>query len=1473
MKNLNRKISITLILSMLSASLIFFSNAGIAQERNVLMNETFDYSVGTLPPGWSVIGNGASSWGVYNSNSAGGTSPQMQFYYAPSFVGESRLMTHVLNSGAETTFKLSLNIFFYYYGLSHTIKIGYSTDNGATWTDFWQQVCTSNYGPQSDEHTFNIPANTNFRLGFYYSGDNYNIYDYNLDNVKVEVGGGVPPVPPLLIETFNYSVGTLPPGWSVMGSGASSWGIYNNNSAGGASPQMRLYYDPSFVGESRLMTHVLNSGAATTLKLSLNIFFNYYGLAHTLKIGYSTDDGATWTDFWQQVCTSNYGPKIDEHTFNIPANTNFRLGFYYSGDNYNIWDYNLDNVKVESVVTPVPLSGIYYIPTGTPGYPTISAAIEDLNFQGVGGGGVTFLVATGFTESVTAPILLTATGTAGNTIVFQKNGDGINPKITRTDAGTIATTAVDAQGDGIIIIQGSDFVTFDGIDVTSQNEGIEYGYYLRKASTTNACKNVTINNSVVTMTKGTSPYVCGIYSSNNDDASLPSNGNGITVTSTDGRTENLLIIANTVQNTHCGIRLRGFNHTASPYQFLDQNNIVGQSGAGNIIQNFGGGSSAQHTNGIYVIYQTNAKMNFNIVDNTAGGGTPSISNLHGIYLNGTVGGGDVQINNNSVKLAQESPNWVYSIINNAVTCSSIEIKNNLFSFGQYKSTAPSYMIYNSSATNNVTVTGNSNLPFTKFASGNLIGYYCAPLMTHPTGGTVDISNNTFSDITMNGGTFTGINQSTFNQVITIANNSISNLSNTGNIIGILQGRGIEGSTVSNNIIENWSGGGNFTGISAGNPASNGVSVYNNVVRGITTTNTGSSLYIYGILSTFGSPCNIYQNRVYNLEANNSNATVYGIFAGSAFGNITHNIYNNFVSDLRTPITNASINLAGIAILFGTTANVFYNTVYLNAVSTGAVFGSAALYAAGSAVNPVLDLRNNILVNLSVPNGTGVTAAYRRSNSNLTNYSVNSNANCFYAGPLEDATHAVFFDGTTAYDLASYKTLVGPVRDAASFREMPPFVNITTTPYDLHMLTNTPTLCNGGALPVTAPFSVAVDFDGDFRSATTPDVGADEFEVLSVVHSLSLPAGWSGVSSYLVPSQPAMEDVFAPIANELIIAQTMSGVYYPGQNINTIGNWLSHSAYKVKTSAACQLEITGEYETNLAVQLNTGWNLLPVVSADGADPGDLFQPVNGFVIAKDVAGTGVYWPQYNINSMGNILPGKAYGVLMTAPGVVDFTGMKSSINLTVPHMRDQNLSGLEITPTPSTHTIAILPEALKSIEQGAIIGGYDQAGNCFGASVYNSETICLQVFGDDHTTVEKDGFYEGELIFFKNLSGLGDLIGLEPIFDPYLPQSDGLFTVNGLSAVTGFETITGTGNDGFGTELSIYPNPTTGLLNIAGLKAGAVITISDIHGQKILFESNWSDQSGTIDLGGFAPGVYFIKIQFSGEVMFRKIVLK
>jgi hypothetical protein len=200
---------------------------------------------------------------------------------------------------------------------------------------------------------------------------------------------------------------------------------------------------------------------------------------------------------------------------------------------------------------------------------------------------------------------------------------------------------------------------------------------------------------------------------------------------------------------------------------------------------------------------------------------------------------------------------------------------------------------------------------------------------------------------------------------------------------------------------------------------------------------------------------------------------------------------------------------------------------------------------------------------------------------------------------------------------------------------------------------------------------------------------------------------------------------------------------------------------------------------------------------------------------------------------------------------------------------QDLSGFGIARTPSTHTIAILPEALKGFEQGTIIGAYDQNGNCFGVTFYNSETISLTVFGDDPTTAEKDGFFEGEMILFETLSVR---TGLTPAFDQNLPQSDGTFTKNGLSAIAEFKAATGVSGHNFGMAVNIFPNPTTGKVNISGLRAGADISINDLHGQTVDTFTAQSEQM-TFDLSALPPGVYLVKIESGGQSIFRKLILQ
>ena len=257
------------------------------------------------------------------------------------------------------------------------------------------------------------------------------------------------------------------------------------------------------------------------------------------------------------------------------------------------------------------LTGVKTIPGN---YATISAAVTALNTQGVGTGGVTFNVASGYTESTTAPLLITATGTAANPIVFQKTGTGANPVITRTDAGTVTSTVLGAQADAIIIIEGSDFLTFNGINLTasvasSTTTGIEYGFYLRKVSGTNGCKNVTITNSTITMNRGTAGVTTGIMSSNNDALSTTTSATGIFLATVGGRNENLTFSNNTIRNANNGIYVRGFA-ASTPFDLYDVNiNITG-----NTIQQYGGNSTAT-CYGLYMIYYHDVTVTNNTVNN------------------------------------------------------------------------------------------------------------------------------------------------------------------------------------------------------------------------------------------------------------------------------------------------------------------------------------------------------------------------------------------------------------------------------------------------------------------------------------------------------------------------------------------------------------------------------------------------------------------------------------------------------------------------------------------------------------------------------------------------------------------------------------------------------------------------------------------------------------------------------------------
>ncbi len=222
-------------------------------------------------------------------------------------------------------------------------------------------------------------------------------------------------------------------------------------------------------------------------------------------------------------------------------------------------------------------------------YTTFTAAINALNTNGVGAGGVIFSVSDGAVFNENLPVI-TATGTVDNPIVFQKSGTGNNPVIT--------STGTSGYNDAVITINGGDYITFANINLDySASVTMEYGYLLRNASASNGAKHNTISGCTITGTRACTSF--GYQVSNCIPAGILQSasaiGGGIDPASTDGTNAYNRFVDVTITACPNGIVLYGGT-------YFDNNTeiVTTLSTLRNTITNIGSSLSGPEAHGIYI---------------------------------------------------------------------------------------------------------------------------------------------------------------------------------------------------------------------------------------------------------------------------------------------------------------------------------------------------------------------------------------------------------------------------------------------------------------------------------------------------------------------------------------------------------------------------------------------------------------------------------------------------------------------------------------------------------------------------------------------------------------------------------------------------------------------------------------------------------------------------------------------------------
>lgn len=396
--------------------------------------------------------------------------------------------------------------------------------------------------------------------------------------------------------------------------------------------------------------------------------------------------------------------------------------------------------------------------------------------------------------------------------------------------------------------------------------------------------------------------------------------------------------------------------------------------------------------------------------------------------------------------------------------------------------------------------------------------------------------------------------------------------------------------------------------------------------------------------------------------------------------------------------------------------------------------------------------------------------------------------------------------------------------------------------------------------------------GDENSPMAISIVYDEQDIF-------LPAGWTGISSYLSPANADLDVMLSGVVNQLVILQNLNGVYWPSQGINTIGNWNTSSGYQVKMNGEVTLTISGIPLVDVTINLSEGWSLIPVLSGCDVGVEDLFAGTD-LTIVREVAGYKVYWPEFDINTIGTLNPGAAYMVLMGTEEEVVFPtcGKSSAISNQQEPAIDLNkdLTWNNFVKTNIIHTIAIPVSAFAEtqIADGDFIGAFNEEGKCFGFIEWNQNNSAITLFGDDQTTDAIDGFTANSFINFRLMKSKTDEeVWLEAIYSNDFPTNEGVFVSGGVSAIAHFKKTSNNVFDNAVPKLRLFPNPAHDKVSIQyHASNNCQLSIQTIHGVEI-FLTELTNPFTDLDISSFSPGLYIVKVKDGLDVQVARLIVK
>lgn len=377
---------------------------------------------------------------------------------------------------------------------------------------------------------------------------------------------------------------------------------------------------------------------------------------------------------------------------------------------------------------------------------------------------------------------------------------------------------------------------------------------------------------------------------------------------------------------------------------------------------------------------------------------------------------------------------------------------------------------------------------------------------------------------------------------------------------------------------------------------------------------------------------------------------------------------------------------------------------------------------------------------------------------------------------------------------------------------------------------------------------------------------EDVTVVTVTQEIPLVAGWRIMSTYITPPNANVINVFADVQQNLIILKNGAGnIYWVSYNLNTIGSLVLGQGYQINMSQPDTLVVSGimadPATTELTIPAN--WSILGYLRTT---PGNAISMLGGLgagnlVIMKNGVGS-VYWPQWGLNSIGNMNPGEGYQIKLNSQQTFFFPanagqGGSKAVRTQAPLVK----------PTGSNMTIGI-PASAWSMQPaaGSMIRVLNAANQVVGMTEFTGGNVAVTVWGDDELTPSTDGALDYESLRFEVLNSGR----ISPLMIHSWIQGDGSYKTNDIQ-------IAGTCGMASSTEMTLWPNPARTIstieLNLSE-NTSAKIELYNILGEKVIdvFQGNLSSGAHTFSLNvkELATGYYLIKATLPDNTLTKKL---